>query len=99
MTNRPEIRGAQDILRLVIDIIHRMTAEWDIDPDEIQPESLLERDFGFTSMHGMSLLASIDEALDVQLPYEGLVLKDDAYISDLSVADIAAFVHEQANAS
>ena len=82
----------QQVLQLIIEIVRTMTADWDIDPDEVKPNSLLEQDFGFSSMHGMSLLASIDEELDVRLPYENLVLRDGAYINDLSIADITRFV-------
>ncbi|NIR27879.1 MAG: acyl carrier protein [Gammaproteobacteria bacterium] len=82
-----------DIEAGLVELLREMTAEWDLDLDEIGPHTLLSKDLCFTSIDALNLMASIDMKYSRRLNYESLILADGKYVEDLSVTDIARFVH------
>ncbi len=84
----------EEILAGVRDILTQMTGDWDGDALEIGPRTRLSADLGLSSIDALHLVASIDMRFNRRLPYEKLILKDGRYVEDLSVGELARFVHE-----
>src|SRR4051812_20361119 len=59
----------------------------------ISPSSLLGADLNLTSIDVLHVLASVDMRLRRKLPFQELVITPEGYVNDLSVAEIAAFIH------
>ncbi|HEY9878332.1 MAG TPA: sulfotransferase [Leptolyngbyaceae cyanobacterium] len=84
----------QQIETKVIELIEEMTDEWDLDEtlDEISPASHLIADLSFASVDFVQLFVSIEEAFARKLGFHDLIMPNDKYVEDLSIAQIVAYI-------
>jgi acyl carrier protein len=86
--------GKNEILETVLDVLNEMKEMYELKTGDMSPATKLVEELGFSSIDVMHLLASIDMRFQRKLPFELLVVKDDAYISELSVQELVDFVFE-----
>lgn len=77
-----------DIIGILKDIIQ----EWDLDMNDINPETKLVEELGFVSVDIIHLVVSIEEHFKQKMAFNELLMKDGKYVDDLSVDQIANFV-------
>lgn len=84
----------QQIEATVIELIEAMTDEWDLDEavDEISGTSRLIADLSFASVDFVQLFVSIEEAFKRKLGFHDLIMPDDKYVEDLSIAQVVAYI-------
>jgi acyl carrier protein len=76
----------------IIDILNKMTEEWDFDSDEIRPDTKLVEELDFSSVDIMHLMASVDMRFERRLPFDQIILKEGQYVEDISVEELVNFV-------
>ncbi|HEV7859847.1 MAG TPA: acyl carrier protein [Pyrinomonadaceae bacterium] len=93
------VPGRQSILATFIEILSEMTSDWDKDfSGEINAETLLVAQLGFTSMDLVMLVVEIQQRYGRQdLPFENLFAPNGKYVSDLRVADVVNFLYRHLN--
>jgi acyl carrier protein len=83
----------QEIIETICDIVITIIKDWGLDT-EVNADTLLIQDLGFTSMDTIDLIATIETRYQRKLPYDSLVTFDDgSYRSELSVDELAEFIH------
>ena len=80
-------------------ILQDIVQDWDLELDgEVTPESLLVANLGFSSVDFVELATAIEDCYpDVELDFDGLIIKDGKLVEDLSVAQVAEFVFKRLN--
>jgi acyl carrier protein len=76
----------------IIEILKDMTQEWDLDVDEISPDTKLVEDLSFASVDIIHLVVSIEEHFKQKLGFNELLMNDGRYVDDLSINDVTNFV-------
>lgn len=86
----------EDIQSQVINILQEMTADWEMDHDEvIEPETRLMEDLAFESLDVVQLVVALEKGLDRKgLPFEKLFMQDGDYVDEISVREIVDFLIE-----
>ncbi len=82
-----------EIEACLIEILNSGEAGLNPEGVPLEPASLLGADLNLTSIDILHVLASIDMRLRRKLPFQELVITPHGYVQDLSVAQIAEFVH------
>lgn len=83
----------QEISGTICDIVSNIIKDWGLDA-EINAETLLIQDLGFTSMDTIDLIATLETRYQRKLPYEALVTNEDgSYRSELAIKELGEFVH------
>lgn len=79
----------------LIQILHEIIQEWDIELLEpIGPETRLIEHLGFESVDLMQLIVAIEQAFEVRgLPYDQALMQDGGYITEITVRQLAEFLH------
>ena len=78
----------QSILGLVSDI----TADWDLEGVDVDPQTKLLAELGFSSIDMLDFLTAVDRHYGRQFRWRLLIVVDGVYIDDLSVSQIAEFI-------
>ena len=93
------IESQQAVRDAVLEVLKDIVQDWDLEMDgEIKPDSLLIANLGFSSVDFVELATSIEELYpNVELKFDGLIIKDGRLVEDLSVDDVAAFVFKRVN--
>ena len=81
----------------IIGIANETIADWGLDlPGGITRDTKLVEDLSFESMDIVQFAVGIERAFDRKgLPFEQLFMKDGAYVEDLTIAEVADFLHTQ----
>ena len=84
-----------DCERDVIELLKDMTSDWDTGfGGEIGNGTALIGDLGFESIDVVHLVTAIEQRYDrSDLPFEKLLMQDGHYVDDLTVGQIAQFLH------
>ena len=84
------------ILDQVVGIVADMTADWDLEPSAgIRAETLLIADLCFESIDIVQFVVALEERFGRRgLPFEKLLMADGRYVDDVSVAQVADFLHD-----
>ena len=87
---------ADAILARLKDVFEDFIEDWDIELDEpIGRDTMLLGDLEFESIDIIQLVVAIEEAFGKRkLPFEQVLMKDGRYVDDLSVGQIADFLHQ-----
>jgi acyl carrier protein len=80
-------------------LLSTMTADWNFDGIVIDGTTRLSEDLCFSSIDLLNLLASIDVRYRRKLPYERLIMDGDRYRADITLAQLASFVHDHFDVS
>jgi len=88
--DRPRIAGE------LVGLLESLTRDWELDPGcRITPESRLMGDIGAESIDIVMLIVAIEEHFEHPgLPFEDLLMVDGRYVEDLTVDEIAGFLHD-----
>lgn len=82
----------------VISILMSIISEWgDEIEDDIEAKSLLVEEIGFASIDFVQLAVAIEKEYDRKLGFQNLLMKDGAYVEDLSIQEVSNFVYKQIN--
>jgi acyl carrier protein len=86
----------EDIQSQVINILQEMTADWEMEHDEvIEPETRLMEDLAFESLDVVQLVVALEKRLGRKgLPFEKLFMQDGDYVDEISVREIVDFLIE-----
>lgn len=82
----------EEIAQTVEEILQDILKGWGVDDEELSSESMLFSDLGFSSVDALEIMASLDMKFQRKLPYEKLVMKDGAYVDDLSIGELVDFI-------
>ncbi|MCE0505806.1 MULTISPECIES: acyl carrier protein [unclassified Roseivivax] len=84
----------------VTSVLETTVEDWGLEIEGgIQPETTLIEDLEFESIDVVQLCVALEQKLDRKgLPFEKLFIKDGAYVDDVAVKDVAAFLHEELQA-
>jgi acyl carrier protein len=85
------------ILNELIKILEDMSSDWDLEyADGINGDTKLVADLLFESIDIVQLLVAVEQHFNVKnLPSEKLLMRDGAYVSDLTASEIASFLSEE----
>lgn len=85
----------------VISVLEDTVKDWDLELDEgIGAETTLIEDLAFESIDIVQFSVALEQALGRKdLPFEKLFIEDGAYVDDVSVQDIVAFLTEEVQAA
>ncbi|MFN7726345.1 MAG: sulfotransferase [Rubrivivax sp.] len=78
----------------IVEILVELTADWDYE-GEIGAETTMVEDIGFSSIDFIQLVVAIEGAYKRKFGFQDLLMQNGAYVSDLSVQQIATFVAER----
>ncbi|MBW4697621.1 MAG: acyl carrier protein [Aphanocapsa lilacina HA4352-LM1] len=81
----------------IIEILMEMTADWDLDVEQIQPQTSLVEELEFASIDYVHLVVEIEEHFQRKLDFSELILRDGKYVSDISVQELVSFVTRKLN--
>lgn len=92
-TNLFTMKSIQERLTL---LLNDMVQGWDMEVLEpIGAETGLIEDLGFESVDLMQLIVAIEQAFGVRgLPYEQVLMQDGGYVTEITVGQLAAFLHQ-----
>lgn len=81
----------------VIAVLNDTVADWDLDLEApIGAETTLIEDLAFESIDIVQFSVALEQALGRKdLPFEKLFIQDGAYVDDVSVSEITAFLNTE----
>lgn len=85
------VETVETVQARIIGILGELTADWDLDLD-IGPDTTMVGDIGFASIDFIQLVVAIENAYKRKLGFQDLLMRNGAYVSDLSVREFAVFV-------
>jgi len=78
---------------VVVAIVEDLVQDWGLQLDErISGSSRLVRDLDFASVDIIQLCVAIEQHYARKLGFQDLLMENGSYVSDLSLAQVAAFV-------
>lgn len=92
MYEPPVMSKETQIQSAIVTILKDMTQEWELDLEEISPQTKLVEDLSFASVDIIHLVVSIEEHFKQKLGFDELLMQGGRYIDDLSVEEIVTFV-------
>ncbi|WP_420429702.1 acyl carrier protein [Algiphilus sp.] len=98
MTNAAQAEiPPEAILARLKDVLEDFIEDWDTELEApIGRDTKLLEDLGFESIDIIQLVVAIEEAFGKRkLPFEQVLMHEGRYVDDLSVGQIADFLHEQ----
>jgi acyl carrier protein len=84
-----------------IELLNELTSDWDTGLDEpLGPTTAIVADLGFESLDVVYLVTAIEQKYGRRdLPFEKLLMVEGRYVDDLTVGQIAEFLHEHLGAN
>lgn len=81
----------QDAIEMIEDLI----ADWDTGLESLRRQTAIVRDLGFESLDVVYLVTAIEQRYGRRdLPFDQLLMTEGRYVDDLTIGDIAAFLHQ-----
>ena len=86
----------QNIESGVIALLQEMVKDWDLELDEpISASTTIINDLGFESIDLVQLVVGVEQTFGVRgLPYEEVLMKDGAYVTEITVDELVDFLHQ-----
>jgi acyl carrier protein len=84
----------QEIESAILEIVKDMTADWDLELDQLGAESALVEELCFSSVDFLHLMAAVEMRFGKKLSFESLLIQNGAYRTELKVGELAGFVAE-----
>jgi len=93
-------KSLQDREQETIALLQEITRDWSTGlGDGITPATALVSDLGFESLDVVHLVTAIEQRFGRRdLPFEDLLMTGGRYVDDLTVGDIARFLHRNLGA-
>ncbi|MBI4858871.1 MAG: acyl carrier protein [Candidatus Riflebacteria bacterium] len=79
----------------IVQLVREATADWDLDLEDLGPDSKLVADLCFSSVDFVHLVASVEMRYGRKLQFEKLLIRDGAYRTELTVGELAQFVDDE----
>lgn len=76
----------------IVGILKDITQEWELEFNDINPETNLVADLGFSSIDIIQLVVAIEEHFKQKLGFNELLMNDGQYVDDLSIEELVNFV-------
>jgi acyl carrier protein len=89
----------EEICTELIAIAARITDGWGLEDVELTQSTRLSEDLCFSSIDLLNFLAAVDVQFQRKLPYERLLMVGDRYRNELTINDLAEFVHDNFDAA
>ncbi len=86
----------QQVLDYVLQTVQGLCQDWDYE-DPVGSESLLFTQLGLESLDAVVLCTAIQEHYQVQMPFAELLAEIGEKQRDLSIHELAGFVHQHLN--
>jgi acyl carrier protein len=86
----------QEVLHYVLQTVESLCQDWDY-ADPVGPESLLFTRLGFESLDAVVLCTAIQEHYQTPMPFAELLADIGQKQRDLSILELAGFVHQHLN--
>jgi acyl carrier protein len=84
--------------RRVVAIVEDLIQDWGLELGErVGAHTRLFRDLDFASVDIIQLCVAIEQDCDRKLGFQDLLMKDGAYVSELTIGEISAFVAKRMN--
>lgn len=84
--------------KTLIEIVEDLIQDWGLDLDEgISKHMMLVKDLEFASVDIIQLCVAIEEHYGHKIGFQGLLMKDGSYVSDLSIAQTANYIVDKIN--
>lgn len=94
------LKPVVDIQTKVIHLITKLIQELDYDADEaITSDTMFVKDIGFASLDFVQMIVTIEEDFGQKLGFQNLLVKNGAYIDDLTVGELIVFITRQLQSS
>lgn len=71
-----------------------MTADWDLELDELGSQTALVEELCFSSVDFLHLMAAVEMKFGKKLSFETLLIQNGSYRTELSVGELATFIEE-----
>ncbi len=93
--------GSEGLQATVVAVLEDTVADWDLELEEpIGAETTLIEDLAFESIDIVQFSVALEQKLGKKdLPFEKLFIEDGAYVDDVSVNDIVAFLAGEVQAA
>lgn len=88
-------RTPEDVWNAVRGLVAEMVDQAGVEPEEIQPDTLLRADLGLSSVDTIHMVMSLEERFGDDLDLEALIMRGDEQVSDLSMRDLHDFLCQQ----
>ena len=87
-------RSQAEVEARIVRLLNDMVQDWDLDNiDGIGPATRIIEELEFESIDLIQLMVAVEKEFGVKgLPYESLVINNGAYIEELLVSEVAAFL-------
>jgi acyl carrier protein len=97
MSTASEAADHEQILNAVVDVLHDMTSDWDLElSGGINASSQLVHDLQCESLDIVMLIVALEARFGVsELPWGETLLADGEVVEDITVREIADFLAEQ----
>jgi acyl carrier protein len=93
MDGQEGVRFEATVLRAIVDIISEMLEDWGTGGGVVSGTTMLVADLEFASVDIIHLIVAIEEHFGRgRLNFQDLLMKDNRYVDDLSVNQLASFV-------
>ncbi len=76
-------------------IAGEMVEDWGLELSGIDASTRLSRDLCFSSVDLLNFFASVDVRYQRRLPYESLLMDGSAYRDELTLGQLAEFIHRE----
>lgn len=84
----------QEIENAILEIVKEMTADWDLELDELGADSALVEELCFSSVDFLHLMAAVEMRFGKKLSFESLLIQNGQYRTELKIGELAAFVED-----
>lgn len=88
--------STETIEKTLVEIITDLIQDWGLDLDEgINGHTTLVDDLEFASVDIIQLCVAIEQHYKQKIGFQSLLMKNGSYVSDLSIAQMTAFLYEK----
>lgn len=84
--------STETVSPVIIGIVADMVTDWGHDGRELTAETRLVADLGFVSVDIIHLIVAIEQHFARRMTFQKLLMKDNRYVDDLTIASVAEFV-------
>ena len=85
--------NVEEVLQNVINVIEEITEDWELEAEEIGPDTRLSADLGFSSVDVIQMFAAISSRFQQKFRYDNLIVdENEQYKNELTVGEIATYL-------
>ena len=77
---------------IIVDTLNELLEELDLEPEEIEADTMLNQDLGLSSVDGIHLMIMLEDQVSKPLNFQELAVVDGEYVDDLSAGQLLEYV-------